>query len=280
MKTHEIEEQRTNVVVKSNDLMQKATFNLTATEQKFIAYIISLIRPEDKELQFYTIRVADFAELCGYDAKSIYADFKKMMTDLDNKCMWLTTTDGNIETTFHFRWFSEAKYMSNGIIRVLLNSEIKKHLINLINQGNYTQYDLYNVLGLKSKYSIRLYELLKSYAHKGTISYKVDELKYLLNAESYKSFFDFQKRVLNRSVEEINSNTDLDIDFSLLGKDGIKIGTSPERKRLTGVSFRIQKKDINKTYLVYRKTIDEINKRNKQIKGQLEFDEFGNISEY
>lgn len=280
MKKAEIDEQRTNVVAKSNDIIQNATFNLTATEQKLIAYVISLIKPGDKELQFYDMKIADFAQLCGYNPKNVYSDFKEMIESLDNKRTWLTIKTGKHDTTFLFRWFSEAKYVSSGTIRVLLNSEIKKYLLDLIAQGNYTQYDLYNILGLKSKHSIRLYELLKSYAHKGEITYSVADLKGLLGAESYGSIANFYNRVLGKAVNEINLYTDLDITCILRDKNGVKIGNEPNGKRVSNISFGIKKKDLEQSYVVYRKTIDEINKKNRQIKGQLEFDENGNITEY
>ena len=281
MKPAEINEQRTNVVAKSNELMQRAVYNLTATEQKFIAYVVSLIKPGDKELQYYTIRVTDFAQLCGYNSKDIYAEFREMIKSLDEKAFWLTLGTSKDEVTFRFRWFSEAKYYRNkGTIRVLLNSEIKKYLLDLIAHGNYTQYDLYNVLGLKSKFSIRLYELLKSYAHKNVAKYETANLKELLSAEVYRSFYDFKKRVLDNAIQEINAYTDLDINYSLINKDGNLITADMGRKKVYGVLFNIKKKDIEQSYVVYRKTIEEINKRNKQIKGQLEFDELGNITEY
>lgn len=269
----EIENQMSNTVAKSNDIIQNATFNLTATEQKFIAYVISLIKPGEKELQFHDMKVADFAQLCGYNPKNVYSDFKEMIDKLDEKTTWLKIPNGKHTTSFKFRWFSEAKFISNGTIRVLLNTEIKKYLLNLIEQGNYTQYDLYNVLGLKSKHSIRLYELLKSYAHKGEINYSVAELKELLGATSYGSIANFYDRVLGKAVKEINTYTDLDIVCILRDKDGLKIGNEPNGKRVNKVSFDIKKKDFKKSYVVYRKTIEEINKRNRQIKGQLEFDE-------
>ena len=281
MKKAEIDEQRTNVVAKSNELMQRGIYNLTATEQKFIAYVISLIKPGDKELQYYTIKVTDFAQLCGYNSKDVYAEFRGMIKNLDDKAFWLTLGTGKEEITFRFRWFSEAKYYRNkGAIRVLLNSEIKKYLLDLITQGNYTQYDLYNVLGLKSKFSIRLYELLKSYAHKGDVCYEIADIKVLLGAQTYGSISNLYDRVLSKAINEINSYTDLDIKCTLLNKDGVEVGDRPNGKRVSNISFSIKKKDVEQSYVVYRKTIDEINKRNKQIKGQLEFDESGNITEY
>ena len=278
MNTNEIDEQRTNPVVKGNDLIQKTTFNLTATEQKFIAYVISLIKATDKELQFYNIRVRDFAELTGINTKNAYQEFKDMAVSLDSKSAWITIDDDK-KVSFMFRWFSEAKYCEKeGYIKVLLNSEIKKYLLDLINKGNYTQYELYNILGLKSKYSIRLYEVLRSYAYRGSAEYDVDRLKEILAAETYKSFSHFKDRVIDKALSEINGHTDLNVTFITVDTKGNEV-TSSQGKKVSAVRFHIEKKDIKDKFYVYQKTVESINNRNKQIKGQLQFDESGNIYE-
>lgn len=280
MKKIDIDEQRKNHVVKSNELMQKATFNLTAMEQKFIAYVISQIKPTDKELQFYEIKVLDFAELCGIHPKNVYTEFKEMIDTLDNKCAWIINEKepGVIDDAFKFRWFSESEYSSKGTIRVLLNSKIKKHLLDLINQGHYTQYELYNVLGLKSKYSIRLYELLRSYVKanetKGSVQYDIQMLKELLSAESYKSFTHFRDRVIDRGLLEINEHTDLIVDSILLDSKGNKIQAS-QGKKVCAIRFIIKRRDDSDRFFIYQKTVEAIKKRNQQIKGQMEFDENG-----
>lgn len=278
MKKIDIDDSRTNTVVKSNEIIQKATFNLTAMEQKFIAYVISLIKPTDKELQFYEIKVLDFAQLCGIHPKNAYTEFKEMAENLDNKCAWMTIKDKKHEVSFKFRWFSEAKYISNGSIKVLLNSEIKKYLLDLISQGNYTQYELYNVLGLKSKYSIRLYELLRSYAYQGSVQYDIQNLKEVLAAESYKSFSHFNDRVIGRALLEINQHTDLIVDSSTLDALGKELQAS-QGKKIYAIRFNIKKKDPDDAYFTYRKTVETIHRRNHQIKGQMQFDENGNIYE-
>ena len=43
----------TQLVVKNNALIQKTRYNLTATQQKFIIYIISLIKPSDSDFKEY-----------------------------------------------------------------------------------------------------------------------------------------------------------------------------------------------------------------------------------
>ena len=105
--TRQAEARRENLVVKDNMLIQKSKFHLTATEQKLVCYVISLIKPTDKALDKYTININDFAQLCGINPKNAYAEFRKMIDDLDNKTVWLTMGD----KTFKFRWFSEAEYI-------------------------------------------------------------------------------------------------------------------------------------------------------------------------
>jgi len=96
----------------------------------------------------------------------------------------------------------------------------------------YTSYELKYVLPMQSKYSIRLYEILKSYQKNNREWYfKTEVLKKLLDCEtnsSYKNFADFQKRVLDIAVEEINRYTDLKIT----------IQTEPKEPRGRGVKIK------------------------------------------
>ena len=165
------DERRSHLVVKDNLLIQKSKFHLTATEQKLVCYVISLIKPTDKALDKYTININDFAKLCGISPKNVYKEFRKMIDDLDNKAVWLTMGD----KTFKFRWFSEAEYIEKqGKVILMLNSNMKQYLIDL--SHSFTQYELYNILALKSKYSIRLYELFKSYSYKQTKDFDLEHI--------------------------------------------------------------------------------------------------------
>ena len=70
-----------NFVVKDNAIIQKARYNLSATQQKFLAYLISKIKPEDNELETYEIRVEDFCTLIGVDKNWFYSEFIKLIDD-------------------------------------------------------------------------------------------------------------------------------------------------------------------------------------------------------
>lgn len=254
MLTSEVQKQQSQLVVKHNDLIQKSKYNLTATQQKLIAYVISLIKPTDVDFQRYEISVADFCTLCGIDKNHFYLDFKETIDDIDNKAVWIETE----EKTFKFRWFLKAEYMNKqGKVRLILDDDIKKYLIAL--QETFTQYELINILALKSKYSIRLYELFKSYAFQKEKVLKIDSLKETLLATHYPNFKDFRNRVLDKAIKEINHYTDLDVEY-----EPIKKG-----RRVEAIKFTIKRKSGYEGFLAYRNTIEDINRKNKQIDGQI-----------
>lgn len=250
-----IDNERFQLVVKDNDLIQKAKYNLTATEQKLIAYVISKIKPTDTELLWYEISVIDYCELCGITKDKFYTEFKNLISSLNDKAIWVDWKD----VGFHFRWFSEAEYLKGkGILRVKLNSRLQKYLIGL--DKNFTKYELINILALKGKFAIRLFELFKSYEYKKEKEFETEELKELLGATNWKTFSDFRKFVIERATQEINTYTDIDVSYKF--KKGA-------RGKVVSIVFFIKKKNSYDNFMSYRKTIEKINKKNKQIKGQL-----------
>lgn len=244
------------LVVKDNDFIQKASYNLTAEQQKLLCFVISKIKPTDKEFERYTISALDFASLAGIDRRHAYRDFKKMIEALDNKATWIKIGDD----TIRFRVFSESEYNERqGSITVILNSRLKKYLLDL--SHNYTMYELWNILSLKSKFSLRLYELFKSYAYKSKIEFDYEELKDLLCAKHYTVYSKFKERVLEKGIQEINTYTNLIVEYEV-----IKEGKNHKVKR---IDFNIKQKHSLEAYKAYRKTAERINKENHQIEGQL-----------
>ena len=251
------------MVVKDNELIQRASYNLTAEQQKFLCYVISKIKMTDQEFQRYEISILDFAQLIGIDKKNAYRDFKRMVDDFNlNSGRWIKINDDVI----YFRVFSEAEYNERkGSVTVVLNSRLKKYLLGL-GKGHYTQYELWNIISLKKKYSIRLYEIFKSYSYKENIEISVDDLRSLLCCESYEVFAMFKKRILDESVKEINEKTNLNISF-----DVIKHGKEHKAK---SIIFHIKQKRSLEAYKTYMKTVNEINKKNNQIEGQISLFDF------
>lgn len=266
MESTELKGIRKNQVVKDNELIQTASYSLTAEEQKLLCYVISKIKPSDKEFTKYTISAADFAEICGIDKRNVYRDFKRMVDKLDDKSRWIQLGDSTVK----FRVFNEPEYNPRqGSITLILNSKLQKYLIGLVDKkgARYTQYELWNILSLKSKYSIRLYELFKSYSYKQKQEFEIDKLRGLLCVENYTLYGDLKRRVLDKAIDEINRCTDL--------KVSIEPVTKGKEHKTVAVIFHITRKELNEKMGAYWETVNRINAKNKQIQGQYSIFDYG-----
>jgi plasmid replication initiation protein len=225
-----IMEARDYKVVKSNELIQKTRFNLSVQEQKIILYLISKIKPDDLELKEHNFEIADFCHVCGLDDDSggNYKYIKDTVKALSDKSVWLEMGGSEIL----LRWLYTAKVNPrSGLIAVRISDEVKPYLLQL--KEKFTQYELLYTLAMKSQYSIRLYEILKSYEYRHGQTFSLDELKKKLSAENYSRYPDFKRKVLDISMREINELSDLTVTYSIQkeGRKFSKINFSVKLKK-------------------------------------------------
>jgi plasmid replication initiation protein len=201
--------QREYEVVKANTLVQRSKFYLTTQEQKIILYLVSKIKPNDEEFKLYEFSIHEFCNVCeiDYDNGKNYKNIKETLRLLADKSIWVTLDDGR-ETIL--RWV-ERPYIEpqSGIIQIKLDNLMMPYLMQL--RDNYTKYSLYFVLAMKSQYSIRLYELLKSYEFRGGCEFDIDDFKKKMGAEKYKQHNDFKRNVLDIAIKEINGHSDISV---------------------------------------------------------------------
>jgi plasmid replication initiation protein len=230
MSKRKIMENREQRIVKANALIQKTRFSLSLTEQKIVLYLISKIKPDDNELFLYEFKIKEFCEICGLHEHSgfHYSDLKKTIKELSDKSMWVTLPDGR-ETLL--RWV-ERPFIepNNGTVQIKLDNLMMPHLLQL--KERFTQYMLYYVLAMRSKYSVRLYELLKSYEYKKHCEFEIEDFKKLMDAENYKQHIDLKRNVLDITMKEINEYSDINITYEL-----IKTG-----RKFTSIRYNMQLK--------------------------------------
>ena len=129
----DISESLGNVVVKDNILIQKAKNDLTLNEQKLINFLISLVKPGDKDLQTYSIKITDFSALTGIDNKHVYREFKKIIDGIDQKGFWFE----NDKILEKINWVITPRYLKDkGTVEVRLHPDVKSYLLEL--SGNFT----------------------------------------------------------------------------------------------------------------------------------------------
>lgn len=223
---------REYLVVKRNDMIQKSRHKLDLQEQKIILYMISKIKPSDKEFKEQIFSIIEFCRICGLDSDSggNYAYIKKSLKSLRDRSIWVTLDDGS-ETTLS--WINSVTINKrSGLVRLTIDEKMKPYLLDL--QENFTQYSLIYTLAMKSQYSTRLYELLKSYQYKKYVKFDIEDLKRILFAEKYERFPDFKRRVLDTAVNEVNKLGDIWVTYELV-KEG---------RKFSEVRFDIVKKDV------------------------------------
>lgn len=242
--------QRDNTVVKANELIQKSRYNLNVQQQKILLYLISQVSPFDTDFQEYEFNIIEFCKVCGIDYRQgkNYQDIKNAIKDIADRSIWITLDTGE-ETLL--RWI-EKPYINKkgGLIRIRLDNDMKPYLIEL--KKNFTKIELVYTLAMKSKYSIRLYEIIKSVHYdeqeEYTRRYKLDDLKKMLGAEHYTIYRDFHARVLKIAVSEINQYTDKEVSYRPI----------TESRSTIGIEFIIKTKDISERILIREKIDKEL----------------------
>ncbi len=209
MDEREIEKQRHLRVIKSNEMIRKGRFNLALVEQRIVLFMISKIRPDAADFDTIEFNIRDFCEVCGIQYRSNISALKDTIKELADKSMWIQTGKGKQQTLI--RWI-EKPYIDPdcGIVKIRLDRDLLPYLINL--KSNFTEYQLISTLALRSVYSLKLYELLKSYLYLGKYEITIDELKEYLQVDNrYGEIKYFNRDVVRRELDEINDYTDIEV---------------------------------------------------------------------
>lgn len=208
-------------VVKGNDLIQKSRYSLSLMEQKAILFLISKIKPMDEAENSYTFSVKDFCLACNFSQDNgFYVGYvRQVMEELGRKTVTIDLGEGK---TLISHWFSSTIIDANtNTFEVLFDKHLAPYLFQL--KSFYTQYSLEYVLPMKSKYSIRLYEFLRSVKSKNYRQrISVEELRSRVNCDKYPAYKEFRRNVLTPALEDINKYTDLEVSYEPI-KSGRKI---------------------------------------------------------
>jgi plasmid replication initiation protein len=196
------------IVTKSNDLIN-AKYSLSIEEQRIILVLASMVQPEDSEFKLYKFSIKDFLKLINVKDKKKYSEIPKITRKLVDKSLEIRYGNKILQTS----WLSSVEYETGlGYVELEFSPKLKPFLLGL--KEFYTTYKLDNVLNLKSKYSIRLYEVLKSCQYKKVEIISVEDLKVLLGIDKkYLRFYDIKTKIIDKVKNELAKKTDIQFTY-------------------------------------------------------------------
>ena len=231
------------LVVKDNSLID-ASFNLSLVEQRLMLMAIVEARELDKLTPDTPIEVKATAYRDQYktDKSEAYKQLADATKQLFNRQFSYLDKYKGEDCITVARWVNRASYLNdNGAVVLYMSSEVISMISRL--EANFTQYLLEQVSDFKSKYSIRLYELLIKYRDVGNSKkFEIVELRSKLGLEDneYKLNAVFKRDVLDKAIKEIGNKTDIQIKYEQF-KEGrvishilFKIGKKKDKKSKTG----------------------------------------------
>ena len=225
------------IIRKANELVE-ARYRFDIWEMRVFAKMLMSIRNLDKDLYKYHIHINEIIKDFNLlDAGDNYTSIKDAASKLLSKVIEIEK-----ETSAGTKWVriplliavegfknkEEGNYIS-----VQFHPELKPFLMEL--KERYLQYDIRNLWGLTSVYSIRMYELLKQYERIGKRYFDLESLRLILgiNPSEYKLYGHFKNKVVLKAQNDLKEVTDIYFTFK----------EKKESRRVVGLTFQILKNE-------------------------------------
>lgn len=202
------------LVVKDNALID-ASFNLSLVEQRIMLMAIVSSREviNLSESTPIEIRVSDYIDQFKASGNNIYKIIKDAAITLKRREFSYLDRYKGLDGYSTVNWVNKATYLPNEGMIVLYFSKEVVELTSMLSE-QFTRYYLHQVSKFKSKYSIRLYEILVKWISIGkTPKYETANLRSKLGVDDneYTTMSNFKKNVLNKALDEINIHSNLTV---------------------------------------------------------------------
>lgn len=244
-KKTELQKSNPYLVVQDNEFINFRN-TLTVQEARVFLSVVAQVEKDDEEFKVYKIEINKFVEAVGLKRKDMYEELKKVSDQLTSKKFRKEKEDGSFLIT---NYISSAEYRSGeGFVELTFDPKLKPYLLGL--KSKFTQYDIRNILSLRSIFSILLFQLLKQFETIGQRTFPLIDLKYKLNVDDkYKNYAHFRLKVLEIAEKEIKENCDIYFEFEEI-KQGRKVTSikffiysqTPPRERIKLIEKPIESK--------------------------------------
>lgn len=197
------------VVIQNSFIKARPSQNMEANAQKLLRMSIAQCRMTDKEFYEYEVSNKELAKMFNVSM----ADISQHIDRWTSQCMGtvLEFREQESDKFKKYTLFSKCEY-DGGTLNIKLNSEMTPFVLGIKKNLGFTQYELSSILTVKSKYTIRLYELImlkmksqKPYAENTIeVEISIDEVRTQTSTENrYKQIGQLKEKVINKAFEEI-----------------------------------------------------------------------------
>ena len=214
-------------IVWQQNRLAESRYNLTPREQKLVAYVISMIEPQDDAFRLYKINVGQFADSLGIERNSLYQELRETALKIKSKPLVIPNhmePGSNRPKELITSWFADVLLDADGdgYFAVNISALLKPYLLKV--KSEFFNYKLTYVMRLKSAYAIRFYQWAKRWQFAGQKRITIAELRMVMGAyeigsngqikkELLPNYKNFKQRALTPAIEEVNEKTDLRVHY-------------------------------------------------------------------
>ena len=229
-----------NKVVQANQFITQTHWEMSLTPLKLFKILVSCLDTKKADNDgIVRISKKDLYSMFDYKNDNNYTYLREQMEQLQDVKVKILQPNGDVLVSVlvpNVTWRA-----NEDIIECEFNNKILSYLLDL--KKNYLSYDVSLLKFMTSKYSIIIYEVVKSLIYEPNKEWliSVEELRRITGTQDkYKNFNLFKTKVLETAQEEINQFSDIVIRY-----DTIKTG-----RKITKIKFYSRKKKSynDKTY--------------------------------
>ena len=229
------------LIVKDNALIE-ASYTLDAVEQRILLLAVLASRqqrqPKDNKVK---IHAYEYMNTFGVERHASYEALRNGAKGLfEAKFQYQKVDDetGAVGVA-ESRWVESAIYFDKlATVELAFTSDVLPLIGEL--EKRFTQYEIEQIAGLQSRYSIRLYEMLMQWRSSGKtpeIALKTLRNRLGLLDDEYNRMCDFKSRVIDAALKQINEHTDIKATYE----------QHKQGRSITGFTFTFKEKPKPKT---------------------------------
>lgn len=221
-------------VIKANALSFSFA-RLSLREKRLIALTISKMDFHSDEFPVIEIHASEYAGIFGTSIESAYGELKGhgvgkdevkgLVRGLMKRPVEFQEGDDEVIAS----WVTTARYQpKKGCFKIKFNPDLKTYLLRLKDQ--FVSYKIRDIYQFKSNNAWSVYEFLRKYKNLKKVEVEFEKFKNEVGcSDLYPRFFDFKKRVLDPAIEEINTTSDIIVQYDKI----------LDKRKLAAIRFHI-----------------------------------------